>query len=279
MRGCAVTKQRPLDVPSDPSLLNSFLDRFGVVRMGDPAADVAAIARAFATIPYENLTKVLSHAHRPADPIRTPAMVLADHDRFGAGGTCFSLTATLLALVRSLGLRAEPILADRPYGERTHSALLVWIDDIPHLVDPGFLLTQPMDLRSRQTIEQGTSFNDIILTPGDGDRWNLATLQQGKKTHRLTFRTTPADAGEFVTAWRDSFEFDMMHYPLLTKVVGDRQLYLQGRRLQVRTKEIVQTRALSEDEWERAISELFGLDPTLTREALRVWHEQGDLDG
>ncbi len=86
----------------------------------------------------------------------------------GSGGTCFSLTATLLALVRSLGLRAEPILADRPYGERTHSGLIVWIDDRAHLVDPGYLLTEPIPLEADLLIEKPTSFNTVILTPGDG---------------------------------------------------------------------------------------------------------------
>ena len=54
-----------------------------------------------------------SHA-RPE--VVSPAEVLADHEQCGAGGTCFSLTAAFLHLVRSLGWKAEPLLADRRYG-------------------------------------------------------------------------------------------------------------------------------------------------------------------
>lgn len=272
-------RRRPLDVPSDRSLLERFLHRFEIVLTGVPAVDVALIARAFSTIPYENLTKVLSHAHRRDDPFRTPEIVLSDFATWGAGGTCFSLTATLLALVRSLGLRAEPILADRPYGARTHSALIVWIDDRPQLVDPGYLLTDPIPLEAGPAIEKPTSFNTVILTPGDGDQLNLATVQQGKKTHRLTFRTSPTDPGEFMSAWKDSFDFEMMHYPVLTRVVGESQLYLQGRRLQIRSKDAVETMKLADDHWRQAMTTHFGIDPALTKEAFGEWEKQGDLDG
>jgi arylamine N-acetyltransferase len=271
--------RRPLDPPADGSLLASFVERFTVPLTGETRGDVAAIARAFSLIPYENLTKVLSHAHHESDPIRTPEMVLADHAQWRAGGTCFSLTATLLALVRSLGLRAEPILADRPYGERTHSALLVWIEDQPHLVDPGFLLTKPIPLGQTEPTHTSTPFNAVILTPQSGDKLALATDQQGKIVHRLIFRTSPADAGEFLSAWRDSFSFDMMHYPLLTKIEHDRQLYLQGKRLQVRSKTDLQTRRLAKEELESVICGMFGLAPILAKEALRQWQQQGDLDG
>ena len=272
-------RRRPLDMPNDRSLLERFLHRFGLALTGDPAMDVTMIARAFATIPYENLTKVLSHAQRKEDPFRTPEMVMAEHGKWGAGGTCFSLTATLLSLVRSLGLRAEPILADRPYGQRTHSALMVWIDGRPHLVDPGYLLTEPIPLDAGLAIERSTSFNSVILTPGDGDQWNLATVQQGKTTHRLTFRTTPSEASDFISAWKDSFDFDMMRYPVLTRVVGERQLYLQGRRLQIRSKDAVETMKLDDEHWRQAMTTHFGIDPTLTKEAFQQWDIQGDLDG
>jgi arylamine N-acetyltransferase len=272
-------ERRPLDRPTDRSLLSTFLARFSLTLTGHHRQDVAIIAHAFSQIPYENLTKVLSKAHHQQDPLRTPQIVLHDHGRFGAGGTCFSLTATLLSLVRSLGLRAEPILADRPYGQRTHSALLVWIDDVPHLVDPGFLLTEPIPIGIDQPIITPTSFNSVILTPAATDQLSLATDQQGKITHRLTFRTTPADAGEFLSAWRDSFQFDMMHYPLLTKVAGNRQLYLQGNRLQIRTKDHVSTERIPLDHLLATICSTFGLAPELAKQAIDHWHSQGDLHG
>jgi arylamine N-acetyltransferase len=98
-------------------------------------------ARAFATLPYENLSKVIRFAEA-GDAVAArelPAEIINRHLQWGTGGTCFSLTATLLHLIRSLGFEAEPILADRPYGSNTHCALRVMVEGQPHLLDPGYL--------------------------------------------------------------------------------------------------------------------------------------------
>jgi len=85
-------------------------------------------------------------AGNPRQARRLPREVLDDHRDFGTGGTCFSLTAALLHLIRALGYDAEPILADRRYGQNTHCALLLWIDGRPHLLDPGYLILDPVPL-------------------------------------------------------------------------------------------------------------------------------------
>ena len=104
-------------------VLQAFLYHFGL----DPGAPslslLPAVLREFARLPYENLTKILAEEGESSRWRRRPAQVVGDHINLGTGGTCFSLTAALRHLVRSLGFPAEPIMADRPYGPDTHCAL------------------------------------------------------------------------------------------------------------------------------------------------------------
>ncbi|HLW67186.1 MAG TPA: hypothetical protein VKS79_17870 [Gemmataceae bacterium] len=131
----------PLHPPTpDSPVLPTFLRAFDINKAGAPLDVLERVGHAFARLPYENLTKIIRQAEtgNTAEARRIPSEVLADHLQFGAGGTCFSLTATLLYLVRALGFEAQPILADRPYGTNTHCALLVWIVGEPHLLDQAF---------------------------------------------------------------------------------------------------------------------------------------------
>src|SRR5262249_38587952 len=133
------------------------------------------------------------------------------------------------------GFQAEPILADRRYGADTHSGLLVWHDGKPHLLDPGYLILQPLPIPASGEVRVPTPFNELILRAQDGGaRVELYTLQANQSTYRLTFKTKPVDAGEYLRAWDVSFEADMMRYPVLSRVVGNLQLYLQKKHLLIR---------------------------------------------
>ena len=211
---------------------------------------------------------------------RAPAEVLADHWSLGAGGTCFALTSTMLHLVRALGWQAEPILADRRFGNDTHSALVVWIDGKPHLLDPGYLIVKPLPLPTSGEIIIPTPFNRLILTAKDGGaKVELQTVQQNQQTYRLTFKTAPVDAGEFLRAWDVSFDADMMRYPVLSRVVGDRQLYLQKQHLMIRAAHRTETVEVTPDRLIAEIARQFQIAPELVAKALSVLKGQGDLRG
>ena len=114
--------------PGSPTL-EVFRKYFHLEPQESAALLVENVATAFSSIPYENLTKILKQDHEGQRAARRcPEEVIEDHIRLGSGGTCFSLTAALLHILRALGLRAEPILADRHYGDNTHCALLVWFN-------------------------------------------------------------------------------------------------------------------------------------------------------
>ena len=47
-----------------------------------------------------------------------------------------------------------------------------------------------------------TAFNEVALRPlDDGARLELHTRSGERETHRLTFKTAPADPGAFLAAW------------------------------------------------------------------------------
>ena len=269
--------ENPLADPAHTSAaLRSFSEHFQL-ELGAPEKTlVEDIATAFSSLPYENLTKILKHDREEGVARRGPEEVISDHLRMGSGGTCFSLTAALLHVLRGLGLHAEPILADRHYGENTHCALLVWLDGQPHLLDPGYLILKPLPLPGDKDFEQvvPTTFNELLLRhKNQGSKIELHTRQQGAISHRLTFKPEPARDGEFLDAWDASFGWEMMRYPLLTRVQGGDQLYLQGARFQRRSQEDVERSELFEAE---DIARAFGLEANLVREALAAFSRRGE---
>ncbi|MBN1442177.1 MAG: arylamine N-acetyltransferase, partial [Planctomycetes bacterium] len=186
----------------------------------------------------------------------------------------------LLEIVRGLGWPAQPILADRRYGADTHCALLVSIEGRPHLLDPGYLILRPVPLDSRREVVIPTDFNRVVLGPREGgERIDLFTEQEGARTYRLTFKTAPVDRGEFLRAWDASFDWDMMRYPLLSRVAGGRQVYLQGRKLQHRSIESVERRELAWDDLPERIAREFGIAREVIDRALRLLERKGERSG
>ena len=269
--------KNPLAPPTDAELLKSYLSHFSLREIGDGMDLLQRVAKAFACLPYENLTKVIRIAEEgsPERARREPKEVLQEHFSMRTGGTCFSLSAALLYLVRSLGWKAEPILADRKYGDNTHSAIIVWIDQRPHLLDPGYLIVDPLplDLEEPQRIQ--TSFNELILSPQRrGAEITLHTVQQGNRTYRLTFKTQPVDAGDFLKVWDSSFDWDMMRYPILTQVQGKEQHYLQGNRIQIRSHEEVRRRDVLSEEMIQLIVADFGMDREIVAKAVQIFKKE-----
>ncbi|MGE0757534.1 MAG: arylamine N-acetyltransferase [Pirellulaceae bacterium] len=267
----------PLDPPANRALLEQFVQHFQLELPSDPFRSLAQVAAAFSRLPYENLSKVLRYhdARTPAGAREQPQDIVAGHLRWGTGGTCFSLTATLLHLVRTLGISAQPILADRSYGSDTHCALVTWLDGAPYLIDPGFLLVQPVRLPTTSPAQVVTPVQDVVLVPQqNGERIELWTPGSASRP-RLTFKTSPVDDAEFLQAWDASFDWDMMHYPVLTRVDETQQRYLRAGYHQVRDRSGVQRTEFREEELPTVIAREFGIDASVVRRALEVLRRAG----
>jgi arylamine N-acetyltransferase len=271
----------PLENPVDKRLLKEFLSHWQLNHQTDPKNCLAAISRAFSRLPYENLTKIIKEAAlgKQQSTRRLPDEVLSDHYRLGTGGTCFSLTAALLHLVRSLGFYAQPLLADRNYGANTHCALVVWIEEVPHLIDPGYLIVDPVPLPqlAQEPVQIKNRFNTLELeSEQEGSRLALYSLNNQQKKRRLTFKTDPAEPQAFLKAWDDSFAFEMMRYPVITRVDGQSQLYFQKNRFQIRQADQVTRSKLQPNDILDTITQEFAIDPSVVKRALKILHERGE---
>lgn len=258
-----------------------FLAHFGLGH-GDRSRDrLIRLATAFSRLPFENLTKIirLEQEGNRARARRMPGRVIAEHVASGTGGTCFALTTAFLYILRCAGWEAEPILADRTYGQNTHSALLVWIDRIPHLLDPGYLVVDPIPLVSHDDTVIEREINDLILTPSDaGNRLELHTRRNGQTRYRLTFKTDPVDMQEFCRAWEDSFDNEMMRYPVASRVSSGQQLYLQRDNYVLKDRATSRRIRLDRHGQIVTLQSQFGVDPEISRKALEILRNHGEID-
>jgi hypothetical protein len=190
-------------------------------------------------MPYENLTKIIKadKVLSPASAMRYPDELIGDYLRWGTGGTCFSLTAAVIAVLDSVGIEAYPVLADRYYGPDTHCGI-VQPDGKGSffLMDPGYLLFKPMPVPVDVPVLFTTGFNTVELRPVlNGNSVELYTIVRNNRKLRLTFKMQPASDEAFRRAWEGSFAFEMMHYPVLTRIVNGEHVYLQGDALSIRS--------------------------------------------
>ncbi|HOW51462.1 MAG TPA: arylamine N-acetyltransferase [bacterium] len=256
----------PLFTVTDDTLLSRFLGTAAAV-------DVATICAAFARMPYENLTKIVKRdaVIGPSSAKRLPDEVISDHLAYGTGGTCFSLTAALVAVLSRHGIEAWPLLADRRYGPDTHCGALVMIGGRPHLVDPGYLIHRPVPFPQGTPVTADNRFNTVELVPVDGGRKvELYTKSGNDRKYRLTYKMTPVDGLTFGVAWESSFAWEMMAYPVLTRVTAAAHHYLQGGELRVRAGGKTARHRLSAEGSGHFIAEQMGISPDIIEKAFRL---------
>jgi arylamine N-acetyltransferase len=263
----------PLFRCDDKLLLKRFFTRYGI----DPHLDndrlMVSIANVFSRIPYENLTKIIKSDGllNPESAIRYPREVLEDHLKWGTGGTCFSLTAAIIAVYGALGFMAYPLLADRHYGTDTHCGLVVLHQKNELLVDPGYLLFVPTPLPVTTMVRVHLGYSTIELNPVDGGkRIELITEVRGSRKLRLTYKRAIVDPETFVRAWKASFAWEMMTYPVLTRCSAGEHHYLQGARHALRNADGTVRSTLSAAEQIEYIGGTMGVSREVVLKAWKV---------
>lgn len=257
----------------DESTARRFLSFGGIkpeVESGDRL--LAKLCLVFSSIPFENLTKIIK-SHRvisAASAIRKPDELIGDFLDYGTGGTCFSLTAACTAMVRFLGFEAAPILADRHYGTDTHSALLIFQGSDLFLLDPGYLIHEPCRLPVNSALTVKRDFNDLELVPRAGGKMvDLYTLAGRSRKLRLTYKVSPLDGSSYSRAWKRSFSWEMMTYPVLTRCYQGEHQYLQDNLLRRRNREKGSKQVLSDQEQQSFITSAMGINSGIVQEAFK----------
>ncbi|MDP6359045.1 MAG: arylamine N-acetyltransferase [Planctomycetota bacterium] len=224
---------------------------------------------AFQGINYENVTKILSFAEH-GRLLRTAEILVTDLLESGTGGTCFSLTWLAYRTLEHLGLNAHLVMGDRRYGENTHCALVCEADSENWLLDIGFLVFDPILMKCDSTTKIKTALNTFELVPTKENLFEAHTTFRGSRKHRFTIKTERVENDTFLLHWEKSFDFDMMEYPLVTRIIDGRQHYLQGLSYQTRTEAETVERELTVEEAPEFVNEIFGIDSDLTARAYEI---------
>jgi arylamine N-acetyltransferase len=174
-------------------------------------------------------------------------------------------------LLREVGYECAPILADRRYGTDTHCAVLLLIDREPWLLDPGYLIFNPIPVPGEGTTEHQTSHSKVLLTRVPlSERVDLATLETGRAPrYRLTYKLDAVEEETFRSAWQRSFDWEMMTYPVISSVRGDSHLYIQKSSLTIRSQGQIKRTNLSTEDLIREVSQRLSLAPEVVRKALQ----------
>jgi arylamine N-acetyltransferase len=259
----------------DRSLLQRFCRRTGIVTVGTRETIINSVTAAFRYVPYENLTKIVKadNVISAASAMRCPDEVLNDFLTLGTGGTCFSLTAAVVAVFDALGIEAYPVLADRHYGSDTHCGLIIVQPENGKmlLLDPGFLLFTPIEITPEHIQSIETGFSRIELCPvANGTQLELYTIVKNNRKHRLTFKLQPISDDVFGAAWKQSFAFEMMTYPVLTRQTQGCHQYLQGNVLAVRDAVRTVRTQLTPEMQLACMTATFGIHKDIAVKALEI---------
>jgi arylamine N-acetyltransferase len=232
------------------------------------------ISFGFSRLPWENLTKYLKK-HGGAmgeEMLRLSEEVMSDHAAMGTGGTCFSLTNALHRIVTDLGFRAYPAMADMRHGENIHCALVVELDNERYLLDPGYLVAEPVPLLQERPSVVTQSGQFIRYIPaGDGRHVEMITVnQRGDETWRYRLRPAGVDGEEFLRHWVASFNANGMNGLHLNRISTDGRLSAHNYNLRIddgRGKRNLKLR----ERYSEEVSARFGIDTGLVEKVLRRW--------
>lgn len=228
------------------------------------------ILSCYSSFPYENLSKIIRHSQEDdvQNKLRMPEEVMADFADYRLGGTCFALTFFLESILASFGFFCYPILADMRYGPGTHCALVVFLDGVGHLVDPGYLLNEPMPLRQdKPKLFFSESTGVELVYESETETYEVYTFDRQNIKWRYRFRDRHVPADEFLSVWKSSFTWNGMHGLVLTKSEKGRMVYVHKTFMRETTFEGKKNYNIKKD-YHHRIHETFGIDPERVEQAL-----------
>lgn len=258
-----------------PSFIEYFQQLFRLDAAEPSLQHLSHVADKFALIPYENLTKIIRVAVTPDGGLlrRLPHEVLSDFGRYGSGGTCFSLTYCLQAVLRHYGYECGPRMADLGRQTNNHCALVVALNEQEYLIDPGYLITRPLPIPASGTIVHPTRLHPVRLEREPlSDCLNLATLEPDGAKHRYRMKAVNCSSEAFDGYWKDSFSWNMMYSLLVTRVIEDGRFYLHDRHARWFDQQGRKTTKVKES-YDVVVSEYTGISVDLVRKARTILAE------
>jgi len=247
--------------------IERFLERHALSPRNVDLAFLSEIARAYSALPYENVTKILKDARSSAtdQKFRLAEEVFEDHLRWNTGGTCFSLCNALQELLSNCGFESFIAMGDMHYGANIHCAIIVRLQEDSYLVDPGYLLHQPIPLPQTE-VRISTSMSEVILKNEGGSNFSLFTEENGVRKWRYRLKAVPTQREEFRRHWEHSFTLNSMEAVILSRANHNGRLYYRKERM-----ELVQPHQRTKQKISRhdhqTLSQMFGLPADLIAQA------------
>ncbi|MBN1885236.1 MAG: arylamine N-acetyltransferase [Candidatus Krumholzibacteriota bacterium] len=264
--GAPLDDPRSPIIPPDAAAARLFAGHAGIDRESGGIDLLCRIVAGFAAVPYENLTKIIAKyaSVSPAGRFRDPERLVRGFVEEATGGTCFSLTWCLGAILASFGFRCYPVMADMK-RENVHCALVAAAADRRWLVDPGYLIGEPVELSGRP-VRLAAPFGTVELRPRGSHRYDLYTIAGDEVKWRYRVKTQPVSMERFLRFWRDSFDLPMMHSLQLTRLTDGGHLYVRDHHLRL----LAGSRKINEnirEGLESRIEAEFGIPGRITAEA------------
>ena len=259
-----------LDISTQKKTVERFNSVFSVHERPTDLDHLSIILTHFSNFPYENISKIIKYHHyfEGEQKIRLPREIMEDHIQYHLGGTCFSLTYFLEAILMHHGFVCYPAMADMRWGKNVHCVLIVELDKRKYLVDPGYLLNQPMELSADKPRMFKTEFTGVELNFNDGGAViDMYTFDKMGKKWRYRFMDRPVSIETFLTHWLASFQWNSMHGLCLTRVEKDRLIYIHKTFMRETTFGQKKNYNIK-NTLHASIQGIFGIDSKLVEEAL-----------
>jgi hypothetical protein len=102
------------------------------------------------------------------------------------------------------------------------------------------------------------------------EKFRVSTRSPGGFIPRFELKTTPHSPESFTRHWLASFQFEMMDYPVLNRLVSGRQIYVQKKNLYIKDASGSQTLSLNAGERIQLFNRYFGLKPEWLKSTLTL---------
>jgi arylamine N-acetyltransferase len=281
-----------------PEAVKKFLRRNNLENSQVSLLFLTKLGEAFQKMPYENLTKLIRY-NAMGDTearIRLPELLYEEFLRFGTGGTCFSMTYFLQTILRSCGFETYPIMADRPLAQNTHCLSIIILEGKKYILDPGFMINQPLEL-TRLPTKHILRHNNIIIgakgtiplpeeqskyfaglnerslpfeaTNDERNHYTIATFLGQKLVVRYFLKDMPVAEDSFLEHWTSSFGWPTLSNVSITQVTDSGYHYARNDFLRTTTKDGRKQERLKNG-LEFTLGKTFNIDMRIIRNAFEV---------
>lgn len=189
---------------------------------------IKEILKHFSHLPYENLSKIIKLSKmRDSLVYRFPEEVISDYAQYKVGGTCFSLTFLLKVVLDYYGYKTYIVMCDMKTSPNSHCALILKYNSDEYLLDPGYVLYNPLKLAGVSRIAAAQSPVSLNYNPISG-KYSLWTFDGKRLKFRYSFRKIPISMKGFDKFWKESFHWRTMHGICLSKRDENGFVYLHN---------------------------------------------------